>query len=102
MITELLLEVKPPKVPLKKLVEKGYLKENQALYNSSGEEKATVLSNGDVFDGNEKLSLHKMSAKILNKTNNNGWDYFYVMNNGELIPLNDLRYQYDKEFNDEK
>ena len=65
MITELLLEVKPPKVPLKKLVEKGYLKENQALYNSSGEEKATVLSNGDVFNGNEKLSLHKMSTKIL-------------------------------------
>ena len=43
-----------------------------------------------------------MSAKILNKTNNNGWDYFYVMNNGELIPLNDLRYQYDKEVNNEK
>ena len=102
MITELLLEVKPPKVPLKKLVEKGYLKENQALYNSLGEAKVTVLSNGDVFDGNEKLSIHKMSAKILNKTNNNGWDYFYVMNNGKLIPLNDLRYQYAKEFNNEK
>lgn len=102
MITELLLEVKPPKVPLKKLVEKGYLKENQVLYNSLGEAKVTVLSNGDVFDGNEKLSIHKMSAKILNKTNNNGWDYFYVMNNGKLIPLNDLRYQYDKEVNNEK
>ena len=102
MITELLLEVKPPKVPLKKLVEKGYLKENQTLYNSLGEAKVKVLSNGDVFDGNEKLSIHKMSAKILNKTNNNGWDYFYVMNNGKLISLNDLRYQYAKEVNNEK
>ena len=39
MITELLLEVKPPKVPLKKLIEKGYIKENQELYDKDGNEK---------------------------------------------------------------
>ena len=99
MITELLLEVKPPKVPLKKLIEKGYLKENQVLYNNLGVEKAIILNNGEVFDGNEKLSIHKMSAKILNKVNNNGWDFFYVVIEGKLIPLNDLRYKYDKEIN---
>ena len=99
MITELLLEVKPPKVPLKKLIEKGYLKENQILYDSSGTEKAIVLNSGDVSDGSEKLSIHKMSAKILKKVNNNGWDFFYVINEDKLIPLNDLRYQYDKEVN---
>ena len=116
MITELLLEVKPPKVPLKKLVEKGYLKEKQVLYNSLGEAKVTVLSNGDVFDGNEKarvlnngdvfdgvekLSIHKMSAKILKKSNNNGWDFFYVTNDGKLVLLDNLRYQYDKEINND-
>ena len=101
MITELLLEVKPPKIPLKKLIEKGYIKENQELYDKNGNEKARVLNNGDVFDGVEKLSIHKMSAKILKKSNNNGWDFFYVMNNGKLIPLDDLRYQYDKEVNND-
>ena len=55
------------------------------------------------FDGNEKLSLHKMSAKNFElKLIIMAGIIFYVMNNGELIPLNDLRYQYDKEFNDEK
>ena len=69
MITELLLEVKPPKVPLKKLIEKGYIKENQELYDKDA--------------------------------NNNGWDFFYVTNDGKLVLLDNLRYQYDKEINND-
>nr|WP_260321560.1 hypothetical protein [Helicobacter sp. NHP19-012] len=42
------------------------------------------------------LSIHKMSAKILNKLNHNGWDYFYVHQKGQLIPLNELRYSWAK------
>ena len=97
LITELTLEEKPPKVPVKKLLEKGYLQKNQELYNSLGEKKGIVLEDGNIFDGIETLSIHKMSAKLLNKTNNNGWDYFYIIEKGNLISLNDLRYRYDKE-----
>ena len=97
LITELTLEEKPPKVPVKKLLEKGYLQTNQELYNSLGEKKGIVLEDGNIFDGIETLSIHKMSAKLLNKTNNNGWDYFYIIEKGNLISLNDLRYRYDKE-----
>lgn len=35
-----------------------------------------------------------MSAKYLNRTNNNGWDYFYVKEN-ELISIDELRYRYN-------
>ena len=35
----------------------------------------------NVYDNEEVLSIHKMSAKYLNRTNNNGWDYFYVKEN---------------------
>ena len=52
---------------------------------------------GYIFDGIEILSIHKMSAKLLNKANNNGWDYFYIIEKGNLISLNDLRYRYNKE-----
>ena len=40
-----------------------------------------------------------MSAKYLNKTNHNGWDYFYVKQEDSLIPINELRYQYNEKEN---
>ena len=93
-ITNLKLEVKPPKVPMKKLVEFGMIKENQSLFNKDGVEICKVNIDGNVYDNVEVLSIHKMSAKYLNKTNNNGWDYFYVKENG-LISINELRYRYN-------
>ena len=93
-IVNLKLEVKPPKVPMKKLVESGMVKENQSLYNKDGVEICKVNIDGNVYDNDEVLSIHKMSAKYLNRTNNNGWDYFYVKEN-ELISIDELRYRYN-------
>ena len=44
----------------------------------------------------ETLSIHKMAAKILNKSNHNGWDYWFVKRNNEFISINDIRKQYRK------
>ena len=94
-ITKLSLEVKPPKVPMKKLIEKGYLRVGEILYDKNGKEICKVNEDGKVCDGIDILSIHKMSAKYLGKTNNNGWDYFYIKNK-ELIPLDKLRYNYQE------
>lgn len=96
-ITMLKLEVKPPKVPLDKLINAGYLNENEELYNKAGDKICNLMIDGKTTDGEDILSIHKMSAKYLGKTNNNGWDYFYYKNNGELIPIDTLRYLYTKE-----
>ncbi len=93
-ITNLKLEIKPPKVPMKKLVEAGMVKENQSLYNKDGIEICKVNIDGNVYDNDEVLSIHKMSAKYLNRTNNNGWDYFYVKEDG-LVSIDELRYKYN-------
>ncbi len=59
------------------------------------DKKCKVLENGNVQDfDNEILSIHKMSAKILNKANHNGWSYFYVRYENSFIPLDNLRYIY--------
>lgn len=92
-VSNLSLEVKPPKVPMKKLVDKKYLKAGQQLYNKKGEKICTVCEDGHVTDGEEVLSIHKMSAKYLGLTNNNGWDYFYINDNG-VDTLDSLRYEY--------
>ena len=92
-ISQLTLEVKPPKVPMKKLLEKGYLYEGQELFNKNGEMICRLCADGNVTDGVEKLSIHKMSAKYLGLTNNNGWGYFYIKND-EFKTLDSLRYEY--------
>lgn len=92
-ISSLALEVKPPKVPMKKLIEKGYLKEGQKLFNKKGDVICTVCVDGSVTDGEDNLSIHKMSAKYLGLKNNNGWDYFYIKNDGKET-LDALRYVY--------
>ncbi|GMB89842.1 Adenine specific DNA methyltransferase [Helicobacter ailurogastricus] len=93
-------EKKPPKVPMKTLVDSGYLLVGQALCSPSGVEQCQILPSGQVQDSSGAvLSIHKMSAKLLNKINHNGWDYFYTHHKGQFIPLNDLRYLYTKDNN---
>jgi modification methylase hinfI len=98
-ISNLELEIKPPKVPMKKLLDNGYLKWGQKLYSKDKKYFCKVVENGNVFDGEEELSIHKMSAKFLKRVNNNGWDYFFVNYNGDFIELNKLRYLYTEEKN---
>ena len=97
-ITKLELEVKPPKVPMEKLIEKGFLDVGEKLYDKDRKFSANLLKNGHLNNGKETLSIHKMSGKYLNKDNNNGWDYWYMERNGKLISINELREEYAKKF----
>lgn len=90
------LEIKPPRVSLKKLQIAGLLHNEQKLYDKNRNLICTLLDNEKVTDGKDKLSIHKMAAKYLNKSNYNGWSYFYILENDNLIPIDTLRYEYDK------
>jgi site-specific DNA-methyltransferase (adenine-specific) len=89
----LTLEIKPPRVSIKQLIDGDYLKDGEKLFNNKGDFIGNLTSNGYVYDGTDTLSIHKMSAKHLNLSTNNGWDYFYFKQKGELKPINDLRYE---------
>ncbi len=93
-LNNLALEVKPPRVPMDKLLEVGYLSVGQKLYSKDKLIQVIVTERGKVSDGEEELSIHKMSAKYLGKTNNNGWDYFWVESSNGFIELDRLRYEY--------
>ena len=97
-ITNLTLEVKPPKVPMDKLIKFNYLDVGQKVYNKSKELIGTIEDNGYINDGEDILSIHKMSAKHLGLTNNNGWDYFWIENKQQnFVTLDSLRYEFQKE-----
>lgn len=88
------LETKPPKVPMKILIEANFLSVGQTLFDKNKNEICIVTQDGNVKDNEETLSIHKMSAKYLKKINNNGWDYFYLFRDGNFITLDSLRYEY--------
>ena len=46
------------------------------------------LPNGDL------TSIHKSSGFFQNKANHNGWEYWYVIQEDNLISINALREQY--------
>ncbi|MDR2153291.1 MAG: site-specific DNA-methyltransferase [Helicobacteraceae bacterium] len=95
------LEVKPPRVNTKQLIDSGYLKNGESLYNKKGEFIGNLISNGYVNDGTDILSIHKMSAKHLNLPNNNGWDYFFYKRGNEFVPISNLRYEYSEKQNEQ-
>lgn len=87
-------EVKPPKVPIKNLIEKGYLKPNQKLYTKKGNEVCILNKNGNVENELGNFSIHQMSAKLQKLEKYNGWNYFYTYYNDKFIPIDELRYIY--------
>lgn len=97
-IASLSFEVKPPKVPMDKLISFDYLKVGQEVYNKYQEKIGVIENNGYINDGEDILSIHKMSAKHLGLTNNNGWDYFWVNNNlNQFVSLDSLRYDFQEQ-----
>ncbi|MBS4241304.1 site-specific DNA-methyltransferase [Campylobacter vulpis] len=89
------LEIKPPKVSLEKLLNAGFLKENERFYDKNQNFICYLVHNNKVSDNKEILSIHKMAAKYLNKVNHNGWSYFYILKDEKLISIDALRYAYE-------
>ncbi|MCL1997583.1 MAG: site-specific DNA-methyltransferase [Turicibacter sp.] len=84
------------KVAIEKMLEKGYLTAGQPLYNKIGKLQARLTAKGSVLcaETNEESSIHRLSAKILQKSTNNGWDYWFVELGGEFVSIDSLRQEY--------
>lgn len=95
-ISNLKLEVKPPRVSMLQLIQSGMLVVDESLFDPDGNKICAVCKNGKVWDGEEELSIHKMAAKVLSRTNYNGWSYFYVRRSeaNKLVSIDELRYKY--------
>ena len=97
-ISNLSLEVKPPKVSIYELLMNNLLIENELLYDKNGMMHAKIIKNekSNIVDikTNELTTIHKLSAKLLNKENNNGWTYFYIKRNDNFVSIDQLRYEF--------
>ncbi|MBW1649140.1 MAG: site-specific DNA-methyltransferase [Deltaproteobacteria bacterium] len=92
------IERKKPKVTVGNLIEKGYVKIGENLYSADKEYKAQVFADASVIYNGEAGSIHKTSAKILQKESYNGWTYWHVQREDKLISIDRFRYDYEKEY----
>ncbi len=82
------------KVPFGNLIEKGMIKVGELLYAANGKANAQVLADASIVWNEQVGSIHKISASILNKPNNNGWKFWYVERENKKILIDDLRQSY--------
>lgn len=97
-LTEYKIENRIPKVPFGNLIEKEFVLIGEKIYSKDGEIAAEVQADGSLLHEDTVGSIHKVSAKILNKTNNNGWSYWYVLRENKLLSIDELRYEYEKKY----
>lgn len=97
-LLEYKVEKKKPRVPFGNLIEKGFIEAGEYLYSKDGKYKALVLVDASITYNGETGSIHKISAKILNREKNNGWSFWYVLRNNKLISIDELRLEYAEKF----
>lgn len=85
-----------PKVAFSVLVENGYLQPGQKLFFTKDKSRfATIkpdarLRTADGFEG----SIHKAGSHFMNNAPCNGWEHWYLQENGRLISLGEVREKY--------
>lgn len=85
-----------PRVPFSSLLENGYLKPGQKLYFRKDKLRAATikpdarLRTEDGFEG----SIHKAGTHFMNGSPCNGWDHWYLEEDGEMVCLDNFRQRY--------
>ncbi|MFN4112182.1 MAG: site-specific DNA-methyltransferase, partial [Ignavibacteria bacterium] len=93
-LIEYKVEKRLPRIPFGTLVEKGLIKPGEFLYSNDLKHKSKVLFDGSIQYKNVVGSIHKISALILKREKNNGWEFWFVKRKNELISINELRLKF--------
>lgn len=97
-LLEYRIEKRKPKVPFGNLIEQGFVQPGEKLFSKGGKAFAIVQADASLKFDEIIGSIHKVSAAILNKENNNGWSFWYVKRGEELISIDELRHEYEQKF----
>jgi site-specific DNA-methyltransferase (adenine-specific) len=89
-----------PRVSFSSLIENQYLSIGQKLFSKDEKHKAVIKADGHLAVGDFEGSIHKTAARILDRTNHNGWDFWYYKSDSdELCSIDELRDRFRKEKN---
>lgn len=93
-------DIKPPNVKVEDMIKEGYLIEGENFYLKDKSNTAVILQkDARVIYENEILDMHSCAAKAKgNKANRlNGFDYWYVLRENQLVSIKEIRKKYRKE-----
>ena len=79
------------RVPFGQLVERGFLKPGDELTSVNKRYVARVRPDGTLITHNAKGSIHRVGAILEGAPSCNGWSYWHVKKDGELIPIDYFR-----------
>lgn len=90
------LDERPVRVPFGNLVSARMIAAGETIFSADMKNRAIVLANGTVKSGNISGSIHHVSAVLQGKQNYNGWSYWYVLRDNNLVSIDHLRNEYRK------
>ena len=85
------IKEKPQQIAFGELVASGILPAGTALYDSKGQHKVCVCSDGSLKLGKTQLSIHQMAAKVKNSPTCNGWLFWHFKHGKSLLPIDIFR-----------
>lgn len=97
-LLEYKIERKKPRVSFGNLIEKGFVKIGEFLYSKDCKFSAQVLSDATLEGNGIVGSIHKVGAFYIQKEHCNGWSFWYVKRNNEMISIDQLRLEYEKKY----
>ena len=71
-------------------------KEGEKLYSKNKNISAIIYVDGSLKYDYYRGSIHKTGAYVQNKKTCNGWTFWYIERDNELISIDDLRNKYRK------
>ncbi len=81
------------RVPFGSLVERGLLPPGTLLVDRTRRVSAVVIADGSIRAGDIQGSIHKVGALIQNTHSCNGWTFWHLERDGQLLPIDSLRHE---------
>lgn len=82
---------KEARIPFGMMVERGLVKPGTKLVSANGKYNAKVRADGSLSVDGETGSIHKIAAHVQGLSACNGWTYWHIQKNKELVCIDDLR-----------
>jgi site-specific DNA-methyltransferase (adenine-specific) len=87
-----------PRVGFNRLIEAGYLRVGQRLYSRDRAHVAQVRADSHLVCGEISGSIHQVAARVQGRSGGNGWDFWYVADQSDmLVSIDELRSRYRRD-----
>ena len=82
-----------PRIPFGSLIERGFVKAGETLYDPAQRIAASVRADGSIACRDASGSIHKIGAHVQGAEACNGWTFWHVRKGTNLVPIDVLRQQ---------